>query len=87
MENTPEAAGVAQAPQTEATPTTNPEPAQAPDMHGFTSDQLADIDKFFKANGGFDAIKSKISNPSPAVQQQTAQPVQQPVCCLLRIRR
>lgn len=78
MENTPEAAGVAPAPQTEATPTTNPEPAQAPDMHGFTSDQLADIDKFFRANGGFDAIKSKISNPSPAVQQQPAQPAQQP---------
>ena len=77
MENTPEAAGAAQAPQTEATPTTNPEPAQAPDMHGFTSDQLADIDKFFKANGGFDAIKSKISNPSPAVQQQPTQPAQQ----------
>ena len=78
MENTPEAAGVAPAPQTEATPTTNQEPAQAPDMHGFTSDQLADIDKFFRANGGFDAIKSKISNPSPAVQQQTTQSAQQP---------
>lgn len=69
MENTPEAAGVAPAPQTEATPNnTNTEPAvaPAPDMHGFTSEQLADIDKFFKANGGFDAIKSKISNPQPA---------------------
>lgn len=86
MDNTPTAAGEApQAPQTEATPTTNPEPAQAaqapqmPDMHGFTSEQLADIDKFFKANGGFDAIKSKISNPSPAVQPQPTQPAQQTV--------
>lgn len=81
MENTPEAAGAASAPQTEATPITNPEPAQAPaqtpDLHGFTSDQLAEIDKFFKANGGFDKVKAKISNPSPAVQQQPAQPAQQ----------
>ena len=78
MENTPEAAGAAPAPQTEATPITNPEPAQAPDLHGFTSDQLAEIDKFFKANGGFDKVKAKISNPSPGVQQQPAQPAQQP---------
>lgn len=70
MENTPEAAGAAQAPQTEATPTnSNPEPAQAPDMHGFTSDQLADMKKFFEANGGFDKIKAKISNPAPKVEQ------------------
>lgn len=77
MENTPEAAAAApQAPETEATPTTNPEPAQAPDMHGFTSEQLADIDKFFKANGGFDAIKSKISNPTPAPKEE-AKPAEQ----------
>ena len=57
MENTPEAAGAAPAPQTEATPTnSNPEPAQAPDMHGFTSEQLADMQKFFQANGGYDII-------------------------------
>ncbi len=78
MENTPEAAGAAQAPQTEATPITNSisAPAQvqtsapaAPDMHGFTSDQLADMKKFFEANGGFDKIKAKISNPEPKVEQ------------------
>lgn len=69
MENTPEAAGAAPAPQTEATPTnSNPAPA-APDMHGFTSDQLADMKKFFEANGGFDKIKAKISNPEPKVEQ------------------
>lgn len=89
MENSPEAPAEAPvAPESEATPTTNPEPAQAPDMHGFTSEQLADIDKFFKANGGFDAIKSKISNPAPAPEpakpteptsQPQAQPVEQPV--------
>ena len=78
MENTPEAAGAAQAPQTEATPITNSAPSQAqvqtsasatPDMHGFTSDQLADMKKFFEANGGFDKIKAKISNPAPKVEQ------------------
>ena len=72
MENTPEAAGAVPAPQTEATPTnSNPEPAQAPDMHGFTSEQLADMQKFFQANGGYDKVKSRISNPTPApVQEQ-----------------
>lgn len=86
MENNPTAAAEApKAPETEAAPqNTNPEPAQAPapDMHGFTSDQLADMKKFFDANGGFDKIKSKISNPTPAPgpQQQnlTSQPQQQP---------
>ena len=84
MENTPEAAGVAQAPQTEATPTnSNPEPAQAPaqmpDMHGFTSDQLADMKKFFEANGGFDKIKARISNPEPIhkIDQTPAQAIDQ----------
>lgn len=72
MENTPEAAGAAPAPQTEATPiNSNPEPVQAPDMHGFTSEQLADMQKFFQANGGYDKVKSRISNPTPApVQEQ-----------------
>lgn len=72
MENNPEAAGAVPAPQTEATPTnSNPEPAQAPDMHGFTSEQLADMQKFFQANGGYDKVKSRISNPTPApVQEQ-----------------
>lgn len=84
MENTPEAAGAVPAPQTEATPTnSNPEPAQVPDMHGFTSEQLADMQKFFQANGGYDKVKSRISNPTPApVQEQKpvepAQPVEPP---------
>lgn len=84
MENTPEAAGAAPAPQTEATPTnSNPEPAQVPDMHGFTSEQLADMQKFFQANGGYDKVKSRISNPTPApVQEQRpvepAQPAEPP---------
>lgn len=71
MENAPEAAGAVPAPQTEATPTNpNPEPTQAPDMHGFTSEQLADMQKFFQANGGYDKVKSRISNPTPAPAQE-----------------
>lgn len=71
MEEAPVAPAEApKAPESEATPTnTNPEPAQAPDMHGFTSDQLAEMQKFFEANGGFDKIKSRISNPEPKVEQ------------------
>ena len=81
MENTPEAAGAAPAPQTEATPTnSNPEPVQAPDMHGFTSEQLADMQRFFQANGGYDKVKSRISNPAPApVQEQKPVEPTQPV--------
>lgn len=74
MENTPEAAGAAQTPQTEATPTnSNPETVQASDMHGFTSDQLADMKKFFEANGGFEKVKSRISNPEPKTPEQPVQ--------------
>ena len=78
MDNTQEAAGVAQAPQTEATPNTNVEQSAAPavDMHGFTSEQLADMQKFFQANGGYDKVKSKISNPTPAQPAQQTQPEQ-----------
>lgn len=73
------------APESEATPTTNTEPAAAPDMHGFTSEQLAEMRKFYDANGGFDKVKSKISNPekpaeAPATQPetQTNEPTSQP---------
>ena len=83
MENTPEAP-VAPEAKSVATPNTNNDagtqaPA-APDMHGFTSDQLADMRKFFDNNGGFDSIKSKISNPTPApVQEQKPVEPTQPV--------
>lgn len=77
MENNPEAAGAAQAPQTEATPNTNtnepakaPETPAAPDMHGFTSEQLAEMRKFYDANGGFDKVKSRLSNPEPKAPEQ-----------------
>ncbi len=79
MENAPEAAAEApKAPETEATPTTNPEPAQAPDMHGFSSDELAEMRKFYDANGGFEKVKSRISNPQPAQPQPEAQPANEP---------
>lgn len=70
---------------------TNPEPVQAPDMHGFTSEQLADMKKFFDNNGGFDGVKAKISNPTkpaekpaetqsqPEKKEPTSQPLHEPV--------
>ena len=76
MDNAP-AEAPAEAPkatESEATPTTNPEPAPAPDMHGFTSEQLAEMRKFYDANGGFEKVKSKISNPQPAPEAQTQEP-------------
>lgn len=73
MENAPEAPAEApQAPESEATPNTNPAPAM-PDMHGFTSEDLAEMRKFYDANGGFDKVKSRLSNPEPRVEQP-AQP-------------
>lgn len=90
MADTPNEAPAAPA-ESVATPNTNPtQPQDAqpqapsqPDMHGFTSEQLADMKKFFDNNGGFDAIKSKISNPAPAPTEERkpvepAQPVAAP---------
>ena len=87
MDNTPNTAPAEapKAPESVETPTnTNPEPAKAPevpDMHGFTSEQLADMKKFFDNNGGFDGVKAKISNPAkpaePAAKPAEA-PAQQP---------
>lgn len=71
--------------ESEQTPQTNPAPApeqtQAPDMHGFTSDQLADMQKFFEANGGFEKVKSRISNPEKPAEktpEPSVQPTQNP---------
>lgn len=77
MDNTPnEAPAAAQAVESVATPNTNENTSQAPampDMHGFTSEQLADMKKFFDNNGGFDKIKARISNPEPKTQEQPVQ--------------
>lgn len=78
MEKNPEAPVTPEV-KSEATPNTNPEPAKeqeapaAPDMHGFTSEQLADMQKFFQANGGYDKVKSRISNPEPKTEPVTVQ--------------
>lgn len=87
MEKTPEAPAEApKAPESEATPTntndTAPkqdagEVASTPDLHGFTSEQLAEMRKFYDANGGFDKVKSRLSNPEPKVEQPS-QPQAQP---------
>lgn len=75
MADTPEAAAPAPAEETVATPNnTNAEPAQVPDMHGFTSEQLADMKKFFDNNGGFDGVKAKISNPEKATEKAPEAP-------------
>lgn len=68
MENQPEAPAAAPAAESVATPTnSNPAPApEMPDMHGFTSEQLADMRKFYDNNGGWEKVKARISNPEPA---------------------
>lgn len=68
MENAPNEAAAAPAAEPEATPNTNPAPA-APDMHGFTSEELAEMRKFYDSRGGFDKVKSMLSNPAPKVEQ------------------
>ena len=75
MENTPEAPAAPA--ESVATPNTNPTPAPAaapapaaPDMYGFTSEQLAEMRKFYDNNGGWEKVKSRISNPAPVQQQQ-----------------
>lgn len=82
MENTPTEVPAA-APAAESvtpTPNINPTPAPVPDMHGFTSEDLAGMRTFIDNNGGWDRIKSRISNPEPAQPQNpTSQPQAQPV--------
>lgn len=85
MDNAPaEAPAPAPTGESVATPTTNTETTaapQMPDMHGFTSEQLADMKKFFDNNGGFDGVKAKISNPQPVekpVEPQASEPAPQP---------
>lgn len=79
MADTPEAAAPAPtAGETVATPTnTNTEPVKAPetnsvDLHGFTQEDLAGMRTFIDNNGGWDKIKSRISNP----EKPTEKPVE-----------
>lgn len=84
MADTPnEAPAAAPAAESVATPNTNSTPAEAeaqaaPDMHGFTSEDLAGMRTFIDNNGGWEKIKSKISNPAPAPadEQKPVEPVQ-----------
>ena len=75
MADTPnEAPAPAPTGESVATPNTNTntepaKPVEAPDMHGFTSEQLADMKKFFDNNGGFDGVKAKISNPDKTAEK------------------
>lgn len=90
MEENPTPAGEAQAPQTEAPSTNTNQPAEqtaapaeapkAPDLHGFTEEQLADMAKFYAANGGYDKVKSRLSNPQQSQPQQpeTEKPAAEP---------
>ena len=79
MADTPEAAAPAPTTgETVATPNnTNTEPAKAPetnsvDLHGFTQEDLAGMRTFIDNNGGWDKIKSRISNP----EKPTEKPVE-----------
>jgi len=96
MENTPEAPTTAPAEASVANQQISNEPAQpaeqpAIDMHGFSQEDLAGMRRFIDNNGGWDAIKQKISAPKSyqqpgqqvdyQEQQQTqqVQPTSQPV--------
>lgn len=92
MADTPEAAPVAPATGTEETPNTTPQttetttPAAAPqgeaqpqsDNYGFTNDQLSELSKFIKGQGGYDkafnAWKDSISKPAEQKPERPAQP-------------
>lgn len=69
--------------ETEVTNTNLNQPAEqsAPqvNLHGFTEDQLGDLAKFMKGQGGFEAFKARMSNPEKFNQPapQSAQPVQE----------
>lgn len=77
MENTPNEAPAAAPAESVATPNNN---STQPDMYGFTSEQLADMKIFFDNNGGYDKVKSRISNPTPApVQEQKPIEPERPV--------
>lgn len=81
MDNQPTPAGGDTTPKTEATPTnlnqsTETNSTPAPDLHGFTEEQLADMAKFYSANGGYEKVKQRLSNPEPAQPTQPTQPTE-----------
>ena len=78
MDNAPaEAPAPASTGESVATPNTNTEATatpQMPDMHGFTPEDLAGMRTFIDNNGGWEKIKSRISNPQPV--ERPAEPAQ-----------
>lgn len=46
------------------------------DLHGFTSDQLGELAKFMKGQGGFEAFKARMSNPDKYAQPEHKQEAQ-----------
>ena len=53
------------------------EAPQMPNLHGFTEEELGKMRTFFDSQGGFEKIKSRISNPQQQAQpEQPVQPVQ-----------
>lgn len=62
------------------TETTTDTQSNSVDLHGFTSEQLGEMKKFFDNNGGFEKVKAKISNPDPkpAEPEKPQQPAQVP---------
>lgn len=55
------------------TETTTPDDGQV-DLHGFTQEQLADMRKFYDSVGGYDHVKSMVSNPQKSEPQAAPQP-------------
>lgn len=84
MEGTPTApAEATKASESVETPTntntSNTEPAKNIDMHGFTPEDLAGMRTFIDNNGGWEKIKSRISNPTSAPEPAQSEPeAQQP---------
>lgn len=64
----------AEVPKSETTPTNTNEQIKSVDLHGFTSEQLADMRKFYDANGGYEKVKSKISNPEKPAEKPVEAP-------------
>lgn len=55
---------------------TQPEAKPEVDLHGFTSDQLGELAKFMKGQGGFEAFKARMSNPDKYAQPEHKQETQ-----------
>lgn len=57
-------------PETQVQAQAPTETSKSVDLHGFTEDQLGDLAKFMKGQGGFEAFKKRMSNPQNFAQSQ-----------------